>query len=68
MYVKGDMQAIQRKKGEGKRRGRGRQMVKTKVTLDTNLIISALGWEGNPKQIFEKIADGKIELIVSITN
>ncbi len=40
-------------------------MGKTKVTLDTNILISASGWQGNPKQIFEKIIDRKVELVVS---
>ena len=40
-------------------------MVKTKITLDTNLMISALGWKGNPKRVFEKIVSGKVELVVS---
>ncbi len=29
-------------------------MGKTKATLDTNILISALGWRGNPKQVFDK--------------
>jgi putative PIN family toxin of toxin-antitoxin system len=40
-------------------------MVKTKATLDTNVLISALGWIGNPKQVFDKIVDKEIELIIS---
>lgn len=40
-------------------------MGKKKVILDTNILISALGWEGNPKTIFNKVIDGEIELIIS---
>lgn len=40
-------------------------MGKTKVTLDTNILISAFGWEGNSKQIFNEIISGDIELIFS---
>ena len=40
-------------------------MGKTKTTLDTNILISALGWNGNPKQVFDKIINGEIELVIS---
>lgn len=40
-------------------------MDKTKATLDTNILISALGWKGNPKQVFDKITDGEVELVIS---
>src|SRR3989339_1328599 len=40
-------------------------MGKTKATLDTNILISALGWNGNPRQIFEKIIEGEVELVIS---
>ena len=40
-------------------------MVKTKATLDTNILISALGWIGNPKQVFDKIVDGEVKLVIS---
>tara|TARA_Y100000310_G_scaffold341490_1_gene440799 strand:- start:2237 stop:2653 length:417 start_codon:yes stop_codon:yes gene_type:complete len=36
-----------------------------KVVLDTNILISAFGWEGNSKQIFNKIIEGDLELITS---
>jgi uncharacterized protein len=36
---------------------------RVKVVLDTNILISALGWKGNPHRIVEKIASGNIELI-----
>ena len=42
-------------------------MGKTKVTLDTNILISAMGWEGNPKEVFSKIINKEIDLIVSNT-
>lgn len=40
-------------------------MGKTKATLDTNIMISALGWKGNPKKVFDKILKGEVELIIS---
>ncbi len=40
-------------------------MGKTKATLDTNILISALGWRGNPKQVFDKIVNGEVELFIS---
>ncbi len=40
-------------------------MGKTKATLDTNILISALGWKGNPKQVFNKITSGEVELVIS---
>lgn len=40
-------------------------MGKTKAALDTNILISALGWEGNPKQVFVKALEGEIELMIS---
>lgn len=40
-------------------------MGKTKATLDTNILISALGWKGNPKQVFDKVINGEVELILS---
>lgn len=40
-------------------------MGKKKVTLDTNILISALGWRGNPEKILDKIVDDKIDLIIS---
>jgi putative PIN family toxin of toxin-antitoxin system len=38
---------------------------KRKVTLDTNILISALGWKGNPHKILQKAVDGEIELFIS---
>jgi|SRR3989344_3521156 len=40
-------------------------MGKEKVVLDTNILVSALGWRGNPNLIFERILNGEIELIIS---
>lgn len=40
-------------------------MGKTKVVLDTNIIVSAFGWSGRPREIFELILNGKIELVSS---
>ncbi len=37
----------------------------TKVVLDTNILISALKWEGKPYQIFKKCSKGELELITS---
>src|SRR3989344_4446651 len=39
-------------------------MGKKKVVLDTNVLISALGWEGNPRAIFKKAIDKEFELIL----
>ena len=41
-------------------------MGKKKIILDTNIYISALGWEGNPKKIFNKVIEGKYELLISL--
>lgn len=40
-------------------------MGKTKVFLDTNILISALGWKGKPRVIFEKCLHGELELVTS---
>lgn len=40
-------------------------MGKTKAALDTNILISALGWKGKPKQVFEKVISGRVELVIS---
>ncbi len=40
-------------------------MGKTKVLLDSNIFISALGWKGKPRVIFEKCLHGEFELITS---
>ncbi|MBU2633941.1 MAG: putative toxin-antitoxin system toxin component, PIN family [Nanoarchaeota archaeon] len=36
-----------------------------RVVLDTNILISAFGWGGNPKQIFNEIIKGNLNLIIS---
>jgi len=40
-------------------------MGKEKIVLDTNILISALGWEGPPKAVFRKILNKEFELIIS---
>jgi putative PIN family toxin of toxin-antitoxin system len=42
-------------------------MGKKKIVIDTNIYISALGWEGNPKRIVDKVIEGEFELILSKT-
>ena len=36
-----------------------------KVVIDTNVLISALGWEGNPRYILNQIIENKIQLLSS---
>jgi uncharacterized protein len=38
---------------------------KPKVVLDSNIFISALGWKGKSKVIFEKCLHGELELVIS---
>lgn len=40
-------------------------MGKEKIVVDTNVLISALGWEGNPKELFRRIINEEFELIIS---
>ena len=40
-------------------------MEKTKVLLDTNILISALGWNSKPKEIFLKCIAGELKLVTS---
>lgn len=40
-------------------------MGKTRIILDTNVIISAFGWTGKPWIILERVLEGEFELIVS---
>lgn len=40
-------------------------MGKTKATLDTNILISSVGWRGNPKKVFDKVISGEVELVIS---
>lgn len=41
-------------------------MGKKKILLDTNILISALGWNGKPKELFRKCLEGELELITSV--
>ena len=40
-------------------------MPKTKVVLDTNVLISGILFGGNPRQIFELVIQGKIDAYIS---
>ena len=40
-------------------------MGKKKVVLDTNILISTLGWKGKPREIFNRIIKGEFELMIS---
>lgn len=42
-------------------------MGKKKIVLDTNILISALGWGSNPKKIFNKVIEKEFELVISKT-
>ena len=35
-----------------------------KVVLDTNVTISALFWEGNPRKIYDLVRDGKLNMLL----
>ena len=37
----------------------------TKVVLDTNIYVSALGWNGPERSLYELCLDGKVDLFVS---
>lgn len=39
-------------------------MGKKKIVLDTNILISALGWKGNPKEVFRRVLEGEFELVM----
>jgi len=39
-----------------------REKRRLKVVLDTNILVSALGWRGNPHKILERVVNGEIEL------
>ncbi len=41
-------------------------MGKKKIVIDTNNLISALGWNGKSKELFQKVIDGEYELFISI--
>jgi uncharacterized protein len=36
-----------------------------KVTLDTNVLVSALGWFGKPHEILDRAISGEFELVIS---
>ena len=39
---------------------------RAKVTLDTNILVSAFGWtKGNPHRIMQLVIEGEIELFIS---
>ena len=40
-------------------------MGKKKIVLDTNILISAFGWKGKPREIYEKVLEKEFELIIS---
>lgn len=40
-------------------------MGEKKIVLDTNILISALGWEGKSKEIFRRVLDKEFELIMA---
>ena len=39
-------------------------MGKEKVVLDTNILVSAFGWCGKPRAIFERILNEEFEFVV----
>ncbi|MEK6984032.1 MAG: putative toxin-antitoxin system toxin component, PIN family [Nanoarchaeota archaeon] len=41
-------------------------MGKKKIVIDTNNLISALGWEGKSKDLFHKVIDKEYALFISI--
>lgn len=36
-----------------------------RAVLDTNILVSGLGWPGNPAQILDRVASGKVTLVTS---
>lgn len=40
-------------------------MGKAKVVIDTNIIISGIGWNGNPRRVLEKALNQEIEWLIS---
>jgi hypothetical protein len=40
-------------------------MDKEKIVVDTNILISALGWDGKPRALFMRILDSEFELLIS---
>lgn len=41
-------------------------MGKKKVVVDTNNLISALGWEGKPRNLLRKLIEGKVDWFISL--
>lgn len=41
-------------------------MGKKKIVIDTNNLISALGWEGKSKELFREVIDKKYDLFISV--
>ncbi len=39
-------------------------MGKKRIVLDTNILVSALGWEGKPRGIFKKVLNEEFELVI----
>ena len=37
-----------------------------KIVIDTNTLISAIGWNGKPRELFRQVIDKKFELQISI--
>ena len=40
-------------------------MVKKRIVIDTNNLISALGWRGNSRDLFIRVIEGKYDLLIS---
>jgi len=40
-------------------------MGQTRIVLDTNVLISSIGWRGKPREIFESVLNNEFELVVS---
>ena len=40
-------------------------MGKKRIVLDTNIIISAFGWDGKPREILREILNKEFDLIIS---
>jgi putative PIN family toxin of toxin-antitoxin system len=40
-------------------------MGKEKIIVDTNILISAIGWEGKPRELFRRIVDSEYVLFIS---
>lgn len=41
-------------------------MGKKKIVIDTNNLISALGWEGKSRELIRKVIDKEFELVISV--